>query len=394
MGSFSELLIGEYPILSLKNTYDIHACSLIFTKEDYIVQKRPNSSRSHLVWGQDVCSQKGTYKFKGFSQTAKICRERLEIFGVNLKSAKKDFNEAKRLAQKNNFYNFSLRNVTYENYLEEIKDILIKNEINYESYSMSLRETLTSDGLYIYGQSTSFFLYSILSCLEDDIMIEYDLTQILIGGWIKEDLESDLDIYKTYEKTIILTEGKTDSEFIKMSLSKLYPHLAHRYHFLDFNEYKVEGSASALAKLIVSFIASGIKHPIIALFDNDTTGIKEMSNIGKYTLPENIKVFKYPEISLAKNYPTIGPSGKKKMNVNSLACSIEMYLGDDVLIKDGSLLPVYWKSFDDKLQKYQGEILEKNDIQKSFREKIKNDEIKDFRNMDLILKMIFQAFQI
>lgn len=283
--------------------------------------------------------------------------------------------------------------IKYEDYMNEIYSILKNKEMHYENDYSNFKDSLISNGLHFYCHDISSFLFSILYLVPDDTIIEYDLSDIVSGGWIKDDLDGDLDIYKSTEKIIVLTEGKTDSEFISKSIEIFYPYLHHKYHFLDFEEYKVESSASALAKLIKTFIAVGIKHHIIAIFDNDTTGIKELGSLEKYKIPDHIKILKYPNIYLAKSYPTIGPSGKKKMNVNSLACSIEMYLGEEVLKKDGEFIPVYWKSYDEKTKKYQGEITEKKYVQDTFRKKLKENNIVQFSDMDSILKMIFKAFQ-
>ncbi len=125
-------------------------------------------------------------------------------------------------------------------------------------------------------------------------------------------------------------------------------------------------------QLVTSFADANVKHPIIALFDNDTTGIMEMNKLNTKTLTENIRIMKFPSISLAKKYPTVGPTGKKVMNVNGLACGIEMYLGSDILAKENRLIPIRWKNFNEKEKKYQGEIIEKAFVQDEFRKKLKN----------------------
>ncbi len=60
------------------------------------------------------------------------------------------------------------------------------------------------------------------------------------------------------------------------------------------------------------------------------------------------------------------------MNVNGLAGSIELYLGDDVLTsEDGNQIPVQWKGYVQSLRKYQGEIISKSEVQNKFIEKLK-----------------------
>ena len=140
---------------------------------------------------------------------------------------------------------------------------------------------------------------------------------------------------------------------------------------MDFESSKCEANASRLVHTIKSFIGSGTRDLIIALFDNDTAGMKEIENLKKIQFPENIKVLQYPEIELAKKYPTLGPTGIQAMDVNGLACSIEMYLGKDVLTEANGFIPVKWTGLVEKMDKYQGVVLKKKEIQKRFRQKVK-----------------------
>ncbi len=60
------------------------------------------------------------------------------------------------------------------------------------------------------------------------------------------------------------------------------------------------------------------------------------------------------------------------MNVNGLAGSLEIYFGEDVLRRnDGSLTPVQWRGYDVALNQYQGEILNKGELQERFLEKLR-----------------------
>lgn len=389
MGSFSEITFSDYPVFSNKNWYHSEIINSLFLPEDFVSEKRKYSTRNRLVWGDAYKNEKGTFEFKGYRQTVKICRDRLEIFGTSTKKAKKDFLQAKKISQQEGLYNFSLGRVTYDQYLAEIKNIIDSKEITYDQLNENFRESLTSGGLTIYGFSLNSHLHSILSILPDNDIVEYDLTDVINGGWVNEDQAKYVD----YEKIIILTEGKSDVEFISTSIEKLYPHLKDYYHFIDFDEYRVESSASTLVKLITSFAAANVKHPIIALFDNDTTGLKEMKKLISNAIPQNIKILKYPDITIAKNYPTVGPTGKKKMNVNGLACSIEMYFGVDVLTRNKELIPIQWKGFEEKEKKYQGEIADKKYVQETFRKKLRRIELNELNDFNKILNEIFNAYK-
>jgi hypothetical protein len=389
MGSFSEITFADYPVFCEKNCYSTEIVNLFFLPSDFICEKRKYSTKNILVWGDAYENKKGTFEFKGFRQTVKVCRERLEIFGASYKKSKRDFQQAKKISRQEGFYDFNLSSITYDQYLEEIKSIIDSKEKTFDHLNINLRESLTSNELGIYGLSLGSHLHSILSVLLDNDVIEYDLTDLIEGGWVK--ITEAKNVY--FEKIIILTEGKTDVEFISNSIKKLYPHLKDYYHFIDFEEYKIESSASALVKLVSSFAAANVKHPIIVLFDNDTAGLKEMKKLASKALTPNIKILRYPDINLANKYPTIGPTGKKNMNVNSLACSIEMYFGVDVLTRNKELIPIQWKAFDDKERKYQGEISDKNYVQNTFRNKLKKTEVTEFKELNELLNVIFNAYK-
>ncbi len=389
MGSFSQVTFDDYPIFENKNWYYEELVNLLFQPDDFTCEERNNSSRNKLVWGDVYENKIDNFEYKGFKQTVKVCKQRLEIYGTSYKKAKKDFANAKILSQEEGFYGFSFSGITYEKYLNDVKDVIESKEKNYDQLFTNFRDSLIAGQLGIYGQSLDCHTYSILSVLPDDAIIEYDLTEVISGGWVKEEQAKTVD----FEKIIILTEGKTDVEFISKSIEKLYPHLKDYYHFIDFDEYKVESNASALVKLVTSFAAAKVKHPIIALFDNDTTGLMEMKNLTSKLLPNNIRVLRYPDISLAKRYPTNGPTGNMKMNVNGLACGIEMYLGIDVLTKNNELIPIQWKGFNDKEKKYQGEIAEKQYVQETFRQKLKRCTLNELTEINQLLNKIFNAFK-
>jgi hypothetical protein len=182
----------------------------------------------------------------------------------------------------------------------------------------------------------------------------------------------------TYSPTVVLTEGRTDAEFLRDGLSILYPHLDDLVRFMDFDA-KNEGSASALVRTVRSFVAAGITNRIVAVFDNDAAAEDAMRSLAPAVLPDNVVVMQYPVLDLADCYPTYGPPNSSSpdgvlstANVNGLAGSIELYLGRDVLTDvDGQLRPVQWRSFIAGVHRYQGEVTGKGDIQRLYRAKVK-----------------------
>lgn len=392
MGSYAQLTIDGYPLTWDKNGYNPLILELVFQKEDFIEEKRRNSSRSTLIWGDVYKDDNEEYLFTGFTQTAAICKKRLELFGTNLKTARRDFDIAKKMdpfPEYDVIYDFPIRKVSYKQYLNELASILSEKEITDEQEFYNLKSSLITLGLGIAGQTLESTLYSVLSTVSDTAVVEYDLSDVIEGGYVNTSNVCSINS----KKILILTEGKTDSEFIQKSMLLCNPELYPYYHFIDFSEYKVEGGASALVKLVTALAGANIEQHIIAIFDNDTAGLSEMGKLKKLKLSNSIRVLRYPDLRYAKRYPTIGPNGSRMMNVNGLACSIEMYFGEDVLKENGRFLPVRWMSYSEKEDKYQGVISNKETVQNRFKEKLGSGHIGESSGMHVILNQIYRAFQ-
>ena len=395
MGSYSELYISDFPVFSAKNSYYENIVNEIFLKSDYIEYEQPLKERNEITWGDAYAKNEDIEVEKTFCSTAKICKERLELFGASYSKAKKDFETALQKIKSDEFYEFTSNgNITFELYLEKIKAIIASKKKTYDNnYYTEFQDYLQENELFIEYQSIKLGLWCILYTVNPESKVEYNLTEIINGGWISEP-EKDV---KT-EKIIVLTEGKTDTEFLKVCLKNFFPHLEGFYHFMDFENSKYEASASRLVHTIKSFVGSGIKNLIIALFDNDSAAKKEIKNLRNVKLPDNIKILQYPEIDWAKNYPTIGPNGIQKMDINGLAGSIEMYLGVDCLKENEEFTPIQWTGYVDSIKQYQGVITRKDEIQKTFRKKVKefdktNYDLSKWKELISIITLLNKSWE-
>jgi len=390
MGSFSYLTIADYPTFDNKNDYYEDVINLLFQPEDYLQEIRLCKTKNRLFWGDAYENEESSFNFRGFRQKAGICLSRLKIFGYSLKKARNEWNQAKKYRfNEYHFsdYDFPLKKTSFTAYYKELQNIINNKLINYEQARDTLQNVLISDSLMIPGLSTGSALLCILSSVDQNEWVEYELSEVLSSGWITKKPHERIN----FEKIILLTEGRTDSFVISNCIKILYPELFPYYQFMDFEGLKVEGGASALVRTVKSFAGARVSHPIIALFDNDTAGISELSKIPK-DLPENIKVMKLPDIHLAKKYPTIGPGGLKIMNINTLACGIELYLGSEILTHNNDYYPIRWSNFDNYTSQYHGAIEAKEEVHKKFKEKLSKGESWKMPEMELLLSKIFNAF--
>ncbi len=201
------------------------------------------------------------------------------------------------------------------------------------------------------------------------VMLDYG--ELVTGGYVSADDElcdpASLEGLGISERILVLTEGSSDSRIIRKSMQVLRPHLVDYFGFMDFELSNAAGSANQLVSNIKAFIGAGIRYRVTAVFDNDTASEEAPRALSSCRIPENIKVVRLPDVEIARAYPTIGPQGRTSLDVNGLACSIEMYICPD-LLRDakGTLIPVQWRGFSEGLSKYQGEVLHKRELAAKF----------------------------
>lgn len=435
MGQYCELYISDYPIATSKNEIDPFILSL-FQPEDLKSFTRKISERNQLLYGRGDTDDEEYEKAVEYSNTSKSIKDRLEIMGFTLKKVKAEFQIDKQESVdslkyyiKNKTFGDSediykrleieaklLESSSFEDFLQASKEI-IDNKYRYKVKVEELPKETNSLILYLleydngldrfpYNHDLRVLLRALLEITPNDSKITYDITE-LIDSEREDDIEEIYEDtiqnitydYELGEKFLILTEGSTDIQILQDAMNVLYPHLRGYYSFMDFGISNAAGSTSSLVASVKSFVGAGIKNRVIALFDNDTAAESAIRGLNKTLIPGNIKILKYPDIKLAEDYPTLGPTGISNMNVNGLACSIELYLGKDILQNDNGYIPIQWKGYDQAVGKYQGEVTDKLTIQKKFQIKVgeclqdRNKIVSDnWVELEKLLKTVFNAF--
>jgi hypothetical protein len=428
MGTYTHLEVAGYPLWTTKSKVDPKAMS-IFRESDRVVRRRFVSERNSLIWSEGEIAKDETETAILYSCSVTQALDRLSIMGITLERVRREFE--------------SIRHKEIEKYDEwgaesddgawgEEVDFL--SQLDFEAYSDALRRVITN-GLqplpfddrddpnhdsvvkYILSDSEEYWLGFLCSDIRSLIRIAcelvdpqasvvQDVTDLVEGGYYSRDQkicsEAVLSLSQDHPESasrIILTEGSTDREFLEKSLHLLYPHLIGYYSFLDFDGMRPQGGAGSLALMVKAFAAAGFSDRIIAIFDNDAAAADAIRTLDRLSLPKNIAVLTYPPIDLLRQYPTIGPSGQADIDVNGSAASIELYLGRDVLLEKGTLIPVQWKGYINAIDRYQGEVRKKNDIHAAFRQKLERSrrdanafDQADWSGLRVILESIFAAF--
>jgi len=427
MSSYSELRLGAFYLDSERDDIGPDVMS-IFRESDRRIQV---IDRTHFeLWKKyvdDDYDDDGPITIVQFACSAKIARDRLDLMGFTKEVAKASFNLHKKTAtyQRPMYRNLRgrmegeiqfLHTFTVEDWIQGIEEIGRReltlqpfNSSNCLEYTPVLRYMLCEgQGWYGFpGYDRRHYIRLMLDLCSDSDELIYDLTDLALGGWFEESEElvayaSEImdDDFVMTRRQIILTEGHTDKWILERSINLLYPHLSEYFHFFDFKGNRAAGGAGELVNNVKAFAAAGIANRIIALFDNDTAAEAALISISDVTLPENVIVQKYPDTELANDYMTLGPAGMVSMNVNGLAGSIELYLGEDILCNEaGGWVPIQWTGYERRLEKYQGEIINKSDLLEKFDRKLKTCEADsskissfDWSGIRAILNTMITAF--
>jgi hypothetical protein len=431
MGTYTDLCVAGYPLWSSKRDVD-PAAMTIFRETDRREFRRKVCERNPLVWGtKEDESEENAITYSCRVATA---IDRLNVMGFSLARTRKDFEKVRALeletyaawalektgetpwfAREQEF----LRGLNFDDYLAGLRSVVAEGMTRWSIESENLAKLpalaqyiLSENDEYEFGflcSDVRFLIRAACEVVDSNAEVVQDITDLVEGGYFdagarvcEQAVQSLTEDYPRNSPTVILTEGSTDREFFEAGLRVLFPHLSGYYSFMEFATARPQGGAGALASVVKAFAGAGISNRIVAMFDNDTAAHDACRGLRSIALPPNILVRHYPELEFLRDYPTLGPSGQAIMDVNGLAGSIEMYLGQDVLTLGGvtPLQPVQWRGFNEALARYQGEIMHKERVHAVFRQKVERflrgdsgGVAPDWTGLHAILTAVFRAFE-
>lgn len=433
MGTYMEFSIAGYTVLETKNDIDPEVMTIFREKDrqEFMEVLDENEYPEHI---NDL------HRIYQYCAPVSVIRRRLDIMGFSIERTREDFyrgltshielldvmiyemlsgdnDERIEIIRKQKYI---LENHDFDMWLKAIQEIIIRDLRSYSSFeetekpkdiSPLIEYILSEDGsesiFHIYCSDIRYIIRIFVEMSPNDTFVIQELTGLIHNGYYEPDvpicnmsIKNLIGNYHVNQKIILLAEGSSDILILQAAFEILYPELIDYYSFMNFDLSNAPGGSTALVSTIKSFIDSGISNRIIALFDNDTAGKLAKKQLQKTSIPANIKIMTYPDIDDARAYPTIGPTGVNILDVNGLACSIELYLGRDTLTQNGQLIPIQWTGYEQSLKQYQGEILDKKQVQVTFMKKV--DECKRsgiiekpemWQSMRCLLETIFYVFK-
>jgi hypothetical protein len=422
--------IGDLRVGSLIVTYDIEGPNpeIVAVFRDDMLQVRSlrvGTVQDEIPELDDLALDEVAVEFRA---PGRVIADRLDVMGVGAEAIRADLDSLLEVAAD------PLADEDLEDY-DESERAWIRNEeailasIDAEAWLNHLAATPDDSDIFRSGEPlTRGWLMERLRNWDDrrklraallafpDREVVLDVTANGIYGWPDSgptELASHAQTVvrqaaTTYAPMIVLTEGKTDAEFLEAGLEVLYPHLTDLVRFFDY-QYRPEGSAATAIQTVRAFAAAGVANRVVAILDNDSAAAEALRNKRDLTrLPPNIHIMQYPATAIAASYPTLGPptvaepTGSIALaDVNGLAGSIELYLGRDVLAQaDGSLRPIQWTSFMPGVKRYQGQVTGKDHIHAAFRAKASQAKrtpsslvSQDWSGLRQILRAILTAFR-
>lgn len=422
MGTYTSLNIASYEVITTKSFVNPVVMTIFRESDKQVFEQKPadiDDNPENELYTETICR---------YSSTVGNIKQRLDVMGFSLEKTKADLTRSieKIIAEidiKIDEYDDDneslknqkhlLKNSSFNDWLHAFS-FIIKNKTQY--WHNKFPENTPPLVYYIFTNDDDefsfpcsdirFFIRYFLEVSNVNDLVIQDISHLVGSGYYdindevcKDAVEALTIDYPVNSKIIVITEGSTDRLVLESALHLLYPHLAEYYSFIDFEISNSAGGVSTLVSAVKAFVGSGIANRVIAVFDNDTAATVAQKSLIKTTLPQNIKVISYPNIDYAKSYPTIGPTGISKTNINGLACSIELYMGIDVLTVNGELTPIQWKGYDESIKKYQGEILHKRELLEAFKQKIEKSKIDndymlqaDWSGLKFIWQQIFLCF--
>lgn len=340
----------------------------------------------------DVATEMGG----GLSKPLVEVVDRMELLGYSMSYARREFEHVCRMT------NVDTTKFNFEQLAEALAKLDVRSvSVDYgegERYARFFRyvlfyklglQNLVDDPEYVRtvaGEGMeNLSVFTVLHLVAQNpsargLSVSWQLADVEEAGWGRE--ESIVRPLDQENRFLIVTEGSTDAKILKHALSLLKPHLADFFDFVDMSEGYPFAGAGNLYRFTKGLISIGVRNNVVVLYDNDAEGVFEFGRTKELNLLDNMRVLKLPDLPEFQQFQTIGPSGQELADINGRGAAIECYLDT------GPEAVVRWKNYKKQLDVYQGALVDKADVMKSFLAQKELSEDFDFSRITSVVSML------
>ena len=361
MGSYTEIKFKDYVLYWNKNGLIGTEATILFQPSDKTTIEKhydDDTKENHPCFSVQLSKLKDRLDLLGYTL------QRAEVELKNCIHPNFSLDEFKQLLRCLNFDGEESNNeeipfdselsILYEN-LWELGGFISNNR---KALNILSKYRYKDDYLEDRGVLDPFLILRCLAELDEfkNEKLTWEYHDLVMGGWIEED---DIQLQDEYQRFLILTEGKTDTDIIQKCLNQFRPSISDLFFFADIEDHPF-GGTNDIAKFVKGLIDIKYSGNVIIIVDNDLAGNEAFQKISKYKLPWNFSIIRLPEHEKFAEVETMGTNGKVVTDINFQAVSIECFL-DFKSLKNSPV--IRWTNWDEKKQKYQG----------SFEQKVKNE---------------------
>lgn len=352
---------------------------------------------------------------KGAAKKLKYIKDRLDIIGYDLKSCKQKYNES---IQEYEYGVDEKVDISFEDFLKIISNInvskvdnlasaletfengygflgeyfnkaIIKDEELLKKFEIHLKRKISiADGEFL----DMIHPYVILRLLAEnpenlDYDVEWRYNDIIENGWVEE--KNVILPTNQKDKILIVTEGSTDSFIIERTIHELYSHIEDLFDFIDMREQYPFTNTGNLTNFCMGLQKINILNYIIAIYDNDTTGMQAYKKANDICTNDNILIYHLPDLEEFKNIKTIGPNGENYGDINGKAVAIECFLDFNSM----QFEPIIrWSNYNEAMGQYQGALIKKDDYTQKFKSSNLQDGDYDCSKLKILINDIISSW--
>ncbi len=339
----------------------------------------------------------------GLARSLRSVKRRLELLGYTLLEAKRHFEE---LSRESEFHE------SPELSFDEFVEALAAVDVNKMSLDPFFRDhspggfatysilsdpefTKTAKGLDSLSRFHGLFFEHLdpwvtLRLLAEnpanlEVEVQWRYADLVEGGWADE--SSIFEGLSELDRYLIVTEGSSDGAIIQKAMGLLEPDILDFFYFVDMSENYPFTGAGNLFRFCQGLAQIKVQNRVVVIFDNDAAGREAQRKVEQLELPSNMLVVRLPDLPECRSFPTAGPSGCSREDINGRAVSIELFLD----LGTGPEPSVRWTSYSSSIDAYQGELIDKERYTKQFLTSRSLPVGYDTSRLELLLQHLSQA---